>query len=55
MGVGEDRCSDYCCVEALRDMASAMRVIIAMKSESIEVEVMVAQKMYFDEAVCLHQ
>lgn len=55
MDVGENRCSDYCCVEALRDMASAMRVIIAVKSESIEVEVMVAQTTYFDEAVCLRQ
>jgi len=42
MGVGEDHCSDYCGVEASRDMASATRVIIAVKSETIEVEVMVA-------------
>jgi hypothetical protein len=42
MGVGEDHCSDYCCVEASRDMAPAMRVIIAVKPETIEVEVMVA-------------
>jgi hypothetical protein len=54
LDLGEDHCSDYC-VKALVDMASAMRVIIAVKSETIEVEVMVAQTTCFDEVVCLRQ